>query len=428
VSRRDLLPGSALPLAYFGFAHLGLATAFIFLAVEPELPGGYFLHPRMVAMVHLVTLGWISGSILGAFYIVAPLALGIPLPVGRADWTAWAAFTGGTVGMATHFWIGEYNGMVWSAGLVVGAVAWVAVRAVIGLPAAPVPWGIKLHVALAFANIIGAGVLGAIVGLPRSRGLVGTSPLASVFAHAHLAAVGWVLMMVVGLAYRLLPMILPAKPPSERGLATSGVLIETGIVMVVTSLLLDGWWLPAGGLVVVLGLASFVRKVRRVVAERLPRPPALPPRDWSAWQVHTAFLSLAFAVTLGLVLTVLPAGSAQVTVGWIYGVAGLVGGLSQIVIGMQGRLVPMYAWCRAMAARDGAPPERSAHSLVSARFARAIFVAWTIGVPGLAAGLASEHQPSIKVAAFVLAVGVIIGAVYLRHLMRTAHLQEPKHP
>jgi hypothetical protein len=76
VNRQALTPSSALPLAYFGWAHAGLATAFLALVVDPALAGGYFLHPRMVAVVHLVTIAWISGSILGAFYVVAPLALG----------------------------------------------------------------------------------------------------------------------------------------------------------------------------------------------------------------------------------------------------------------------------------------------------------------------------------------------------------------
>jgi hypothetical protein len=417
----DLLPGSPLPLAYFAFAHAALATALGILVIDPGLPGGYFLHPRMVALVHLVTLGWISGSILGAFYIVAPLALGMPFAAGRADWTAWGAFVIGTIGMATHFWIGEYYGMVWSAAMVLSAIGWIGWRAFAALPDAPVPGAVALHVRLAFANIVAAGLLGSMLGLPRIRAIIGASPLSAVFAHAHLAAIGWALMMVIGLAYRLLPMILPAKPPPERGLAASALLLEGGLVLLVSSLLSGGWWLPVSALTIVAGLSSFVRSVRQVVAERLPRPPALPARDWSTWQVHGAFLALAVATLLGLSLTVAPAGSAQVTLAWIYGVVGLVGGLSQIVVGMQGRLVPMYAWYRAMAAGGGRRPGRSAHSLVSAPHARAIFVAWSVGVPWLAAGLATAQEASIRASALVLLAAVVLGAVYVRRMLRAAH-------
>ena len=132
--------------------------AFAALVVSPGLPAGFFHHPRMVALVHLVTLGWITSSILGAFYIVGPLALRMPLPAGTLDRLAFAGYAGGVAGMVAHFWIGEYSGMAWSGGLVIAAVLHVAIRAWTGLAAAPIPWPVKLHVALAFANMLGASV------------------------------------------------------------------------------------------------------------------------------------------------------------------------------------------------------------------------------------------------------------------------------
>jgi hypothetical protein len=147
-----LVPATGLPLLYFSFAHFCLALAFAALVVHPGLPAGFFHHPRMVALVHLVTLGWITSSILGAFYIVGPLALRLPLPVGTSDRFAFVGYAGGVAGMVSHFWIGEYSGMAWSAGLVITAVLHVAVRAWTGIAAAPIPWPVKLHVALAFTN------------------------------------------------------------------------------------------------------------------------------------------------------------------------------------------------------------------------------------------------------------------------------------
>ena len=79
---RALVPAGDIPLLYFGFAHICLGLALAVLLIRPDLPAGSFHHPQMIAVVHLVTLGWISGSILGAFYIVGPLALRLPLRPG----------------------------------------------------------------------------------------------------------------------------------------------------------------------------------------------------------------------------------------------------------------------------------------------------------------------------------------------------------
>lgn len=418
-SRRDLTPASAIPLAYFACAHLGLAWVLIVLILQPDLPGGFFYHPKMVALVHVVTLAWLSGSILGAFYIVGPLALRLPMPARWPDWAAFAAFAIGTDGMVSHFWIGTYNGMAWAAALVVVAIGWVASRAWRGLPAAPVPWPVKLHVALAFFNILAAAIFGIVIGLDRSHGFLNVSPIAAAYAHLHLAAIGWATMMVVGLSYRLIPMMLPAAMPTGNRLALSAIFIEGGLVVVVVALIRGPSWLPLGGALIAAGLASFVLQIRLALRHRLPRPPALPKRDWSTWQTHLALCWLIIATGLGLSLSIGVRDEWRIGLSWIYGVAGLVGFLAQIVVGMQGRLVPLYAWYRAMVARGG-PPERAANQLPSPVFARVIFSCWGLGVPALAWGFAAGRAPVVATSAALLLCGVIAGAAYLVYLVRAA--------
>lgn len=417
-TRADLTPSSTLPLAYFAFAHAGLASGFVTLAFRPDLPGVFFYHPKMVAIVHLLTLPWLSGSILGAFYIVAPLVLRLPMPVRWPDWIAFALFVLGTAGMVGHFWIGEYGGMVWGAYEVVAAIGWVASRAWRGLVQAPVPWPIKLHVGLAFANIVAAAALGILIGIDRTRGILAISPIAATYTHAHLAAIGWATMMVVGLAYRLIPMMLPAAMPTGSALARSALLLQAGLVVIAWALIHGSPWLLAGAALVAAGLASFFAQIRSVVGRRMPKPPALPRRDWSTWQTHTALLWLVVAVVLGVAQSVGVRAQWTFPMMWLYGVAALVGFLAQIVTGMQGRLVPLYAWYRAMARRGGAPPARGANDLPSAAFARVVFLTWTAGVPLLGWGLAVGAHAVIVSGAILLACGVAAGGAHIAYMVR----------
>jgi hypothetical protein len=415
-----LLPASGLPLLYFGFAHLCLATAFAALTLSPSLPGEFFLHARMVAVVHLVTLGWISGSILGAFYIVGPLALRMPLRPGWRDRAAFGCYVAGVSGMVAHFWLGEYNGMAWSAGLASAAVLHVAMRAWRGLGAAVAPWGVKLHVALAFANFIAAAGLGILIGLNRLHGWVYWAPLPAAYAHAHLAAVGWATMMFVGLAYRLVPMIVPAAMPAGASIAWSAALLQTGVLVVAVSLLAGPRWTPIGALLIVAGLVSFVFHVRRMLRTRLPRPPALPRPDWATWQTHVALLWLLVTTALGVYLACTAQDGARAGLRWTYGTLGLIGFLSQVVLGIQGRLLPMHGWYRAFQAGGMQPPGRSAHALASPALARFTFLAWTVGVPVLALGLAAGHLGAISAAAAVLCAGVVSNALQAVGIARRA--------
>ena len=77
-----------------------------------------------------------------------------------------------------------------------------------------------------------------------------------------------------------------------------------------------------------------------------------------------------------------------------YGVAGLVGFLSQIVVGVEGRLLPLFGWLWGFADRGRSELPPSLHAVPVRALQSFVFFLWTGGVPLLAGGLALD-QPAI---------------------------------
>ncbi len=115
-------PERIVPLLYLGTAHVALVLACILTGLWPQAVAGFLYHAWLILIVHLVTLGWITFSILGAIYIVGPLALRMDMPARKADYVAYACAVIGLIGMVGHFWIQEYGGMAWSAATIAGGV------------------------------------------------------------------------------------------------------------------------------------------------------------------------------------------------------------------------------------------------------------------------------------------------------------------
>jgi hypothetical protein len=128
------------------------------------------------------------------------------------------------------------------------------------------------------------------------------------------------------------------------------------------------------------------------------------------WQTHIAFVWLLVAASTGLVLTLPIPPTLMIGLGWGYGIAGLIGFLAQIVVGIQGRLLPLYGWYRMMEKANMEPPTRSAHTLGSHGLAKAILVAWTLGVPLLISGLTGAFNWMIVAGSALLLVGVALNA------------------
>jgi cbb3-type cytochrome oxidase subunit 1 len=117
-------PSVLLPLRYL----VAAAGAFLLAAVslpwlERELAGHYY-QPRILALTHTATLGWITLTIMGASYQIIPIVLERPIWSERLGRWQFALLAVGIVGMVGHFFIGEWSGLLWSAGFVaLGTVA-----------------------------------------------------------------------------------------------------------------------------------------------------------------------------------------------------------------------------------------------------------------------------------------------------------------
>ncbi len=91
--------------------------------VGRELAGHYY-QPRILALTHTVTLGWITLTIMGASYQILPIVLERPIWSERLGRWQFALLAVGIVGMVGHFFIGEWSGLLWGAGFVaLGTVA-----------------------------------------------------------------------------------------------------------------------------------------------------------------------------------------------------------------------------------------------------------------------------------------------------------------
>jgi hypothetical protein len=413
------LPARRVPLLYFAYAHVCLAAAFFLVAINPTAAGGFYYHPRLVGIVHLVTLGWISGSILGALYLVAPLAFRLALPERRLDYAAFISFAIGVTGMVTHFWLEPLSAVAWAAVLVVAAVLWVGGRVLHGLRTAPVPGEARLPMGLAIVNMLAAALAGMLLAMNKAYPFLPAAQLDGVIGHAHLAAVGWGVLMVMGAGYRLLPMILPAAMPRGAGPYAATILTQAGTWGLFLALLTSS---PAAvaprAATAALGIAVFLAHVGWMLRHRRPAPPERLRPDLSVAHVGAALACCVAAAAIGTALAFAPPSEATLRWAMAYGVLGLVGFLSQMVVGVAGRLVPLYGWLWGFADRDYHELPPSLHRVLP-RPAQAVTLAlWTAGIPALAAGLALDRPLLTGTAAAALGVAVLTSGLALAIALR----------
>jgi hypothetical protein len=420
---RSIQPPALLPpVLYIGWAHLCLIAAAALVAVRPADFAAYFHQPRTLAVVHLLTLGWITSTILGSLYIAGPLALRISLPAGPSDYAAWGGMVLGTLGATSHFWLGRFSGVGWSALPVLAGAGWVGARAVRRLREAPIHGAVKLHIALAFANFLAAGILGALLAFDKGLPLLGGSTLPNLYAHAHLAGLGWAAVMILGVGYRMVPMILPSAMPEGAGLWWSAALLELGAAGLAVGFLRQAAWLPAAAIAASAAFGVFLAQLAWMLRHRRPAPSARPKPDYHLWHVALALACLVLSLLLGLVLALTPLSDYTTGPGAVYGVLGLIGFASQMVAGVEIILLPLFAATLAIARGGFSALSPSPHRMARRGMTAAAFFLWAGAIAALAAGAGLPSAVLCGIGGVSLLAAAILGginsALTLRHAFR----------
>ena len=410
--RAGSLPPLKIPLLYLLFATFCFALALLGIIFYAQDLTGFYYHPRILALTHLVTLGWISGNILGTLYIVGPMAVQVYLPARSYDLVAFFLYLIGVTGMVAHFWRDLPVGMAWSAGSAYLAILMIGIKVMRAVLKAKSPGFVRFHIFLAFTNLFAGGAWGILVAIHKVYGFLPTSSYPNVIAHAHLAAIGWGSMMVFGMAYRLLPMFLPAEPVKGKIPWISAILLEAGVIGFFLSTLFEQTVYRWGtAILITAGILLFIRSAVWIVRRRKPAPPPEIPRpDFSMLHAPLAFLALSLCLIVGFTLLHLPQNQTTLQWAFAYGALALIGFLGQIIIGLKPKILSVFTWYHAFSRRGMGVP-RPVDMPVRV-FQIMVFALWLTGLPLLIWGLVDAAAYPIQAGGTLLLAALIIATIH----------------
>lgn len=324
-------PPLSVPLRFFLTAPISLFLAGLLLLV-PGAGDWQRGSPAMLAVVHLVTLGFLAMVMMGAFLQLLAVVAGAPAARPRLlAGLVHGPLAAGTLLLAAGFWLSRSWLFYPALALLAAAVATFVLAAAASLRRAVRNATVGAMAAAIFALAVTLA-LGLALGATRVGWLEAASFVATVDLHAAWGLLGWVFVLVAGVAYQVVPMfqLTPAYP---RWLA------RFLVPMLLAGLLGLSWALQAGRAwpkdvavlllavcLLAFGLATLYlqhRRRRRVADVTL---------DY--WRVGMA--SLVGAALLGLL------GAQRLPA--VLGVLFLYGFAVSVMSGMLYKILPFLAW------------------------------------------------------------------------------------
>jgi hypothetical protein len=413
----------ALPLRFILTGIIALLAGTVWLALHPDLLSTYHYNQSVIALTHLVVLGWICSVIMGAMYQLVPVALETQLHSERLARWHFVLHVAGFVGMVLMFrvWnlkqVGQFAA---SLALGVGLFVYNLARTLARIPR----W-----------NVVAAGIAASLFWLSLTilAGLYLASakiwpqinpfePIAAMHAHAHLGGLGFFVMMVVAVSYKLVPMFTLNEVRSTRRAAASLVLLNAGLAGAFVSILMasNGWKLLFA-CVVITGLVLYGSEMAAIVRTR--KRPAL---DWGLKYFLTALALLVPLALLGVVLAWanLPQNLLTTQLENVYGFLAFIGVVTFAMLGMLYKVVPFLVWYASYSRAIGHHKIPSLAELYSPALQCVGYWLFVSGLVVTCVATAFSHERAVRIGSALLLASVMVFVVNMGKIL--THLIRPR--
>ena len=337
--RLDQAPPFSVPLRFFLAApFFGAIAAVVVLAIGPEILASRW-QPALLAVTHLLTLGVLTMVMLGALMQMLPVLAGspVPRPVTVAG-VVHGLLVVGTIALAVSFPI-PYTGLRNAALIALGGGLGVFIAAAaLSLVRAGANASITA-MRLALLGLTIVALLGLYAASTAARARWSYNPA---YADVHLAwgLVGWVALLVIGVAYQVVPMFQLTRAYPQwlrRALVPTlfaALVLWSGVTVIGSS---PAWLAQAAAAIIAAALALYAIATLWLQTTRRRRLPDATVRFWTL-----AMLSLLACVVLWSAHAVGMVADARFAV--LAGALMILGFAGSAIIGMLYKIVPFLAW------------------------------------------------------------------------------------
>jgi cbb3-type cytochrome oxidase subunit 1 len=396
---------------------VSLVTGVTLLLLRPDLLATYHYNQYIISVTHLFTLGWISSVVMGAMYQLVPVALETRLYSERLARWHFVLHVVAVTGMVIMFWFWNMK-QVGSFGSLFGAgVALFVYNISRTLARTPRRNLIAASIALAVGWLVLTLLAGLFIAATKLWPITLFASLAQMHAHAHLGVVGFFLMMVVGVSYKLVPMFCLSELQSARRAAASLLLLNLGLGGAAPAILVGHPSKAVFSMVTVAGLLAYGIEICAILRARKRKP-----LDWGMVYFVTAIGILLPVSALALILSwpTLPLNAFTGQLENVYGLLALLGVFTLAILGMLYKIVPFLVWHARYSKQIGRSKVPTLADLYSARLQAFGFAFYCGGLLAVSIATLLANAQAVRWSVALLALSLTCFAVNLGKIL--AHL------
>jgi len=372
-----------------------------------------------VALVHMITLGWLTLIMIGAFYQMVPVLVGGHVPWNHLSRINFYSLISGILTLISGFLFWKMILLKSAAVLLLVSFSLFITQILTALfrvkANRPVVYAMRASViCLTLAVTAGITMIGVLYGwwgFPLDE-------YSLKYIHITLALLGWITLLIFGVSFHVIPMFYLTKAFPDRIGYTIVTLILLSIVSLVIGfgMKLNGTRLVVAGIPAFIGVILYVFTLFSLIRNRQRK---MVDSTFRFWQLGLTCLIPAF-----LLITVDPFRWDE-TFGYLFAITFLIGFACSVTNGMLYKIVPFLIWLHRFSSLVGKIKTPAMKDIIADAPARKQFYLFCLSFILFVACCIFPIDPLIRIAGVSWSVSSII-LFFL--LIKAIKIQPPEVP
>ncbi len=397
-------PWVVLPHFLYGALALFVASILLFFAAG-EL-SQFYLSPKVISLIHVIVLGFITMIIFGALYQLIPVVMEVKLYSETLAYITFFLFGLGVIMLSFDFWSFLFTTKVHTiiaGSLIILAVLIFVFNTLMSASKTKLNTIENKFIITSVIWLLLTVVMGLLIIINFSHPIFTTSHVQLMKIHVHLGIVGWFSMLTIGVASKLLPMFFIAHRLNTKLLKFAFYFINLGLVMLLFDLFFthDLYVMTLFSVIIITGFLLFIKYNYDAYKKRLRKK-----LDVGMKLSVLAFIFLAISIVFGFfsTLTINFIRPYQTRVETIYIVSFIIGFLVSLILGQMYKTLPFIVWLQRYQDKVGKYKIPLPQDMYSEKIAKWHYYSFAISMILLFGGILLTNELTIQVSSLFFVI------------------------
>lgn len=379
----------------------------VLIVIYPDSFTQHYFNPQLLAITHLLVLGWITMVIFGALYQLIPVVMEVKLFSEKLAFISFGTLIIGTGLLAISFW-NFWLGLPLfiSAIFLLVSVVIFSFNIYQSAKQSEKESIEKQFIQTSIVWLIFTVVAGVTLAINLTQAFLSTPHIELLKLHANAGVVGWFIQLIIGVSSRLIPMFMVTHHTDKSKLKTAHSLINTGLVLSLLSLYLQwqvGVYITA--IMILSGIGFFLSFLYECYQKRVKKHLDVGMKQ-SVFSFAMLFFSLFIVFFLLLTTDLLTTLTIPLSIG--LGSALLVGFISSLIMGQTYKTLPFIIWLQVYRNRIGKSEIPFPKDLYSTQLSNMQLIFFTVGFIVFFGGIVLTQEGVIRSGGAMLFVSSVL--------------------